>query len=172
MISEKMVAAINDQINAELYSSYLYMSMSSWASFKGFKGGANWMFIQAREEMTHAWRLYNYVNRQGEHAILSAIEGPETKFKSLTHVFEETLAHEKKVTALINQLVDLAVKEKDHATEIFLQWFVTEQVEEEENAKALLDRLKLAGETGGGLFMIDNELSARTFAVPTDLAGI
>lgn len=171
MISKKMTDALNKQINAELYSSYLYLSMSAWASFNGLKGTANWMFIQAREEMTHAWRFYNYINGQGQHAVLSAIAGPDTEFKSLKHVFEETLAHEKKVTAMINNLADLADKEKDHATEVVLQWFISEQVEEEGNAKDILDKLKLAGGDGSGLFMIDNELGARMFVMPPDLAG-
>jgi ferritin len=105
----------------------------------------------------------------GEHVVLDAIKKPETKFKSLTDMFARTLKHEKLVTSLINNLADLAVKQKDHATEIFLQWFVTEQIEEEENANDILARLRLAGEDGSGLFMIDNELAARMFTMPPDM---
>ena len=170
MISEKMVAALNNQINAELYSAYLYLSMSSCASFKGLKGGAQWFFVQAQEEMMHAQRLYDYVNSVGAQVKLAAIDGPPTAFDSLKQMLEDTLAHEKKVTALINGLVDLAVEEKDHATEIFLQWFVTEQIEEEESANDILSQLKLAGDEGSGLFMIDRELGARVFTPPAAAA--
>lgn len=166
MIDPKMTEALCSQINAEMYSAYLYLSMSSYASFSGLKGGANWFAIQAREEMTHAQKLYDYVNSQGERVVLDAIEKPPSEFTSLLNAFEETLAHEQKVTSLINALADLAVEQKDHATAIFLQWFVTEQIEEEESAKELIDRLKLAGDSGSGLFMIDKELSARVFTPP------
>ncbi|MFC1498017.1 ferritin [Verrucomicrobiota bacterium] len=169
MISKKMTEALNNQITAELYSSYLYMAMSSYSSFIGLKGAASWYHVQAQEEMTHALRLYNYVNSVGEHAVLGAIDKPQAEYKSLMHMFEETLKHEKKVTSMINDLVNLAAEENDHATEIFLQWFVNEQVEEEENVNEVLSRLKLAGEDGGGLFMVDNELAARVFTFPPDL---
>jgi ferritin len=166
MISKKMTEALNQQINAELYSAYMYMAMSSFAAFKGYRGAANWFFIQTQEELSHAQKFYNYVNSVGEHAVMQAIEAPPAKYDSLTAMFEATLEHEKKVTALINGLADLAVEEKDHATEIFLQWFVSEQVEEEESVNEILGQLGLAGETGGGLFMIDKELGARTFTPP------
>ena len=170
MISKKMTEALNKQINAELYSAYLYLSMSSCSSFTGLKGAANWFFVQAQEEMTHAQRMYNYVNSMGEHVVLAAIEQPAVDFESLTHMFEETLGHEKKVTAMINDLVNMAVEEKDHASEVFLQWFVSEQVEEEESANDALAKLKLAGGDGSGLLMIDAELGARVFVMPPDLA--
>jgi len=168
MISAGMTEALNNQLNAESYSAYLYLSMSSYASYTGLKGAANWFAIQAREEMTHAQKLYDYVNSQGEHAVLKTIDGPPSEFKSLLHMFEETLAHEKKVTGLINGLANLAVQERDHATGIFLQWFVSEQIEEEQSAKDIAERLKLAGENGPGLFMIDNELAARIFTPPAE----
>jgi len=171
MISKKMTEALNKQINAELYSAYLYLAMSSHASFNGTTGTATWLFVQAQEEMTHAQRLYNYVNSVGEHAVLAVIDEPPADFASVTDYFEKTLEHEKKVTAMINELVNLAVEEKDHATEIFLQWFVSEQVEEEESANDILAKLKLAGDVGGGLFMIDKELGTRVFTPPADLAA-
>jgi ferritin len=169
MISKKMVEAINKQINAELYSSYLYLSMSSYSSFIGLAGAANWFYVQSKEEMTHALKMYNYVLDQGEPVELLPIDGPATKFKSLEHMFAETLKHEKVVTSLINNIVNIAKKENDHATEIFYQWFVTEQVEEEKNASEILAKVKLAGDNTGGLFMIDNELKARVFTPPVGL---
>jgi ferritin len=170
MISKTMTEALNNQINAELFSSYLYLSMASYAAHEGMAGAANWFTVQAKEEVTHAQRFYNYVNSQGERVLLQAIDSPKSAFESLLAAFEETLAHEKKVTALINDLVSLARDEKDHATEIMLQWFVTEQVEEEESAADIVNMLKLGGNQGGALFMIDKELGARTFTPPADTA--
>ena len=169
MISKAMAAAINKQINAELYSAYLYFSMSSYATHIGLKGGAVWFFVQAKEEMTHAQRFYNYLNNVGEHALMQAIDKPATVFKSLAHMFDEVLAHERKVTALIHALADMAVKEHDHATQTLLQWFVNEQVEEESNATDIVGKLKLAGNEGGALFMIDKDLGTRVFVPPPDL---
>ncbi len=166
MISERMTQALNDQINAEIFSSYLYLSMSSYASHVGLPGCANWFFIQAKEELTHAQRFCDYINSQGQRVILAAIQKPESEFTSALAMFEATLAHEKLVTGLVNDLVNLAREERDHATEIFLQWFVSEQVEEEQNASDIIAKLKLAGDQGGGLFMIDKELAGRVFTPP------
>jgi len=170
MASEKMIGPLNKQINAELYSAYLYTAMSSYCACEGISGVARWMFVQAQEEMTHALRIYTYVNSVGHHAVLDTIERPPDTFESVSDVFRKTLEHERKVTAMINALVDLAIEEKDHATEAFLQWFVTEQVEEEEGVNDILAKLKLAGDSGGGLFMIDKELGARAFTMPADMA--
>ncbi|OVE74739.1 ferritin [bacterium E08(2017)] len=166
MIGKKMVDALNDQINAEIYSAYLYMAMSSWAANAGMAGAAKWFFGQAQEEMTHALKFYNYIQSQGERGVMLAIEQPPADYDSLLHAFEETLAHEQKVTARINALADLAIEEKDHATSIMLQWFVSEQVEEEESVNEIIDKLKLAGADGSGLYMIDKELGARVFTAP------
>lgn len=166
MISKQMTEALTDQVNAELYSAYMYMAMSSYASYKGYRGAANWFFVQAQEEVSHAQKIYNYINSVGEHAVMKAIEAPPAEYDSLQAMFEATLAHEQKVTALINDLANLAESEKDHATAIFLQWFVSEQVEEEENVNEILGQLDLAGASGGGLFMIDKELAARAFTPP------
>ncbi|OGV66767.1 MAG: ferritin [Lentisphaerae bacterium RIFOXYC12_FULL_60_16] len=171
MISKKMTVTINQQINAELYSAYLYFAFSSYASHTGLTGTATWFWVQGQEEMTHAWRFYNYLNNVGEHAVLDAIAKPPATFKSMQHMFEETLKHERKVTALINNLVNLAVQEKDHASREMLQWFVKEQVEEEKNVTDILGKLKLAGPGNGALFLIDKELGARVFVMPLDLAG-
>ena len=169
MISKTMTDALNNQINAEMFSAYLYLSMAAYATRAGLPGAANWFSVQAKEEMTHALRFYNYINSQGEHVVLTAIAGPQTEFDSILAAFEETLAHEKKVTALINDLSTLARDERDHASEITLQWFVSEQVEEEESASDIIAMLKLAGTQGGGLFMVDKELAARVYTPPTDM---
>ncbi len=166
MITEKMAKALNEQINAELFSSYLYLSMSSYAAHIGLPGIANWFYIQAQEELTHVQRFYAYINSQGQRVILGAIEKPKSDFDSALSMFEETLQHEQLVTGLVNNLVNLAREERDYATEIFLQWFVSEQVEEEENGSDIIAKLKLAGDQGGGLFMIDKELGARVFIPP------
>jgi ferritin len=166
MISKKMANALNKQVNAELYSAYLYMSMSSAAADMGLKGAANWFFTQTQEELTHALKQYKYIQSQGARALMAPIEGPPTEFKSLQAMFDATLKHEQHVTALINKLADLADAEKDHATANFLQWFVNEQVEEEESVQEVLNEIKLAGKSGGPLLMLDRQLGARTFTPP------
>ncbi len=166
MISKEMNKAINEQINKEIYSAYLYFGMAGWSEKNGMPGVGNWFFIQCQEELTHSQRFYQYLLRQGAAVELDAIGKPGQIYDSALDAFEKTLEHEKFVTASINSLVDLAVKERDHATEVFLQWFVNEQVEEEENAGKIIDQLKLAGPTGGGMFMIDRELGARVFVPP------
>ena len=169
MLKSNIEKAINRQINAELWSGYLYLSMSSYFESKGLKGFANWMWIQAREETAHAMRLYSYVNERGGRVKLAPIDKVPTEWKSPLHVFQQTYKHEQKVTSLINNLLELSIKEKDHATSNMLQWFVDEQVEEEASADEILQRLKLIGENGNGLFMMDKELTQRTFNPPTDL---
>lgn len=167
MISEKIQDAFNKQINAEIYSSYLYLSMSAYFQSINLNGFSNWMRCQAQEELVHAMKFYNFVNDRGGTVVLTAIEGPPTTWNSSLHAFQEAYGHEQKVTALINGLMDLAIKQKDHASSSFLQWFVNEQVEEEASADAVVQQLKLAGDKGSGLFMIDRELGARTFVMPT-----
>jgi ferritin len=171
MISNDMAKALNDQINKELYSAYLYLGMSAHAERHGMPGIAKWLFIQTQEEMSHAQKIYQYVLRQGAVIELEQIDKPHVDAENALALFEQVLDHEKLVTASINNLVDIAVKERDHATEVFLQWFVNEQVEEEENACQIIDQLKLAGSAGGGLFMIDRELSKRVFTPPAQEAG-
>ena len=166
MLSKKMEKALNGQINAELYSSYLYLAMSAWFSAKGLAGFANWMRQQAQEEMFHGIKFYDFVGERGGKVTLEAIAKPEGEWKSGIDVFQATLAHEQKVTGLINNLVNQALDERDHATNIFLQWFVSEQVEEEANASAILDKLKLIGKESGGLFALDQELGQRVFTPP------
>jgi ferritin len=163
MISKKMQNAINGQINAELYSAYLYLSMSADFSSKNLPGFANWMKIQAQEELGHAMKLYNFIEERLGRVTLKAIDAPPTEWDSPLTAFEAVLKHEQKVTGLINKLVDQAIAENDHATRGFLQWFVDEQVEEEASADAIVEQLKLIKSAPGGLFMLDKELGRRTF---------
>jgi ferritin len=165
MISKEMAKALNEQINKEVYSAYLYQSMSAHSDFIGLKGFANWFSIQVQEELFHAKKFYHYILEQGEKIELASIDKPDNDFKSAKDMFERTLEHEKKVTASINTLAALAQKENDYATFAFLQWFISEQVEEEASANDILGQLNLAGE-GSGLFMIDKDLAARVFNPP------
>ncbi len=166
MIKEKIKDAINKQINAEMYSAYLYLSMSAYFESINLKGFANWMKAQVQEEMVHAMKFYDYINERGGRVLLTAIDAPPTQWDSSLAVFEYTYKHEQRVTGLINGLVDLAISEKDHATNNFLQWFVAEQVEEESSADAVVQKLKIAGDRSGGLFMLDQELGQRVFTPP------
>lgn len=166
MISKKMTDALNLQINKELYSAYLYLAMSSHAQDIGLKGFANWFFIQVQEEMSHAQKIYNYVIEQNQKVVLDEIKKPPADFKSPMDMFQRTLEHEQYVTKSINELVALAKEEKDYATEIFLQWFVTEQIEEEGNDNEIIDKLRYIGDNGNGLLMLDKELGVRTFVAP------
>jgi ferritin len=166
MLHEKMEKALNDQINAELYSGYMYLSMSAYFSSKNLEGSAQWMKAQALEEQFHAMKMYDYVIERGGAVRLTAIEAPPTEWDGPLTVFEAVLTHEQKVTGLINDLVNLAQELRDHATNNFLQWFVAEQVEEEASADGVLQKMKLVEKSGGGLFMIDRELSARVPAWP------
>ncbi len=166
MLKEKVEKAINDQINAELYSAYMYMAMSAYFESIDLKGFGNWMRVQAQEEMTHAAKFFDYVNERGGRVSLSAIEAPPSEWKSPLDVFEATYKHECHVSDLINKLVDLALEQSDHATYNFLQWFVAEQVEEEASADEVVQQLKLVGDQGHGLFMIDRELIGRVFTLP------
>jgi ferritin len=161
MINKKVEKALNEQINAELYSSYLYLSMASDMEGKSLQGFAHWMKSQAQEELFHAMKMYDYVVERGGRVTLKGIEGPQTTWKSPLAVAEHVSKHEQHVTALINAIMDLSIKEKDHATVNFLQWFVKEQVEEEASADEIVQKLKLIGGKGDGLFMIDKELAAR-----------
>lgn len=161
MLSRSMEEALNRQINRELYSSYLYLGMGAYFESVNLKGFASWMQVQSGEERGHAMKFYDYVlARQGK-VVLDAIEAPKAKWISAGKVFDEVYAHEQKVTGMIGSLVDLAVKEKDHATFEFLQWFVREQVEEEANAALIVDKIKTLGDIPGHLFYLDHELSKR-----------
>ncbi len=169
MISKKMEKAINEQINWELYSSYLYFAMSAYFDSINLKGFSGWMRIQAMEELTHTKRFYDFLTARGGRVRVSSIKAPPAEWKSPLAVFQDTLKHEQHVTSRINALVDLSVTLKDHATNSFLQWFVNEQVEEEASADEVIQNLKLNADNPGGLFMIDKELAQRTFVPPADV---
>jgi ferritin len=166
MLSKKMEEAFNKQLNAELYSAYLYLSMAAYFYSINMNGFANWMTVQNQEETMHAMKFYSFINERGGRIRLEAIEGPALEWSSPLEVFQETLKHEEKVTALINNLVDLAIAERDHASNAFLQWFITEQVEEEASANEIIQNLQMAGNEPHALFMLDRELGARVFTPP------
>ena len=161
MLGKKIEEAVNAQMNREFYSSYLYLSMSAHFESNNLRGFAHWLRIQANEELEHAMKFYDYVNQRGSRPALRQIDAPSSKWKTHTAVFEDAYKHEQKVTKFISELVDLARAEGDHATEVFLQWFVNEQVEEEMNASDIEHKMKLAGDSWGALFVIDSELGKR-----------
>lgn len=166
MISKKMEKALNDQINAEFFSSYLYLSMSAYFTRHNLSGFANWMYIQAQEEAAHAMIFFNFLNERGGRVELKTIEKPDTEWKDAVKVFEAVQVHEQKVTGLINKLVDIAIQEKDHATNNKLQWFVAEQVEEEASVGEILEQLKMVEGKGHGILLLDRELKSRVFVNP------
>ncbi|MHC4237181.1 MAG: ferritin [Planctomycetota bacterium] len=167
MISKKIEDAFNAHLNAETYSAYLYWSMSAALETMNLPGFANWMRIQVQEEMSHAMKFYDHIIERGGVVKLTAVDGPPTEWKNVKSVIEATLEHEQHVSGLINDLMDLAIREKDHAAAMFLQWFVTEQVEEEATAMEVLGKLEIAGDAAGGLYILDKELAARVFTPPT-----
>ena len=166
MLSSSMEKAINDQINAEFYSSYLYLAMSASCENQGLPGMANWMKNQTQEEMFHGMKMYDFVHERGGRVVLGAIDKPQADWESALSLFENVLSHEQKVTGLINNLVNLALDERDHATNIFLQWFVSEQVEEEATVTAIVHKLKMIGSDASSLFTLDQELGLRVFTLP------
>ncbi|MDD1687088.1 ferritin [Methanoregula sp.] len=161
MISKTVESALNRQVNRELYSAYLYLAMSACFESANLKGFAKWMRIQAKEEQAHAMKIYDYLLARGGKVSLEEIEAPKVKWTSAGKVFEEVCAHEQKVTGMINNLVDLSMKENDHATFEMLQWFVKEQVEEEEHASAILAQIQMTGDVPGHLFYLDHHLAKR-----------
>jgi len=171
MISEKMQEALNKQLNAEFYSAYLYLSMVGYFESIDLKGFANWMRVQTQEEQFHAMKFYDYIIERGGRVILRQIETPPNNWDSPLAVLEATLKHEQKVTGLINDLVYLAREQKDNASEIFLQWFVKEQVEEEDNVSTVLAQLKLVKASPQALFMMDKEMAQRVFTPPAAAEG-
>ena len=161
MISKTIEDAINKQVNREYYSAYLYLAMSAYFESVYLKGFAKWMRVQAKEEQAHGDKFLNYLIARGAKVSLGAIEAPKAKWASAGKVFEETYAHEQKVTGMINALVELAIKEKDHATFEMLQWFVKEQVEEEMNSSEILEQIKIVGDVPCHLFYLDHHLGKR-----------
>jgi len=169
-MQKKMLKTLNGQINAEMYSSYLYLAMEAYFQSVSLKGFAAWMRAQAQEELMHAMKFYDFTNERGGKVTLEAIAKPETAWTSPLAVFEAVLKHEQHVTSLVNDLVDLAISEKDHATNNFLQWFVSEQVEEEASASEIVEKLRLIKDNTSGLFMMDAELGKRVFSMPAPAA--
>jgi ferritin len=161
MISKKISEAINRQINREFYSAYLYFSMASYFESINLRGFAHWMEIQSKEELSHGKKLYSFLIERGGRSLMQDIEAPPSEWTSPTNAFEDTYNHERAVTEMINELVNLAKDEKDHATAVFLQWFIKEQVEEEASSDEIIQKLKMVGEKGHALFMIDRELAQR-----------
>lgn len=168
MIKKRMEEELNKQINAEFYSSYLYLSMAAYLESQNLAGFSNWMNVQAQEEWAHGLKIFNYLNERGGTVKLQAIEAPKTEWKDIIEIFEDVYEHEQKVTSLINSLIDVAVEEHDHATRNFLQWFIDEQVEEESSVSTLLEQIKMVDGKGTGLFMLDREMSSRTFVPPAE----
>ncbi len=166
MISKKMSDSLNNHMNLELFSAHMYLVMSSCANDFGLKGAANWFFVQYREEMIHFMKFYTYLTDQGVVISIPANKDVPNKYESLLEMLQKTLSHEGMITSCINELSELAVQDKDHATQIFLQWFVTEQIEEESNDRDLIAKLKLVGDNGHGILMIDGEMGQRVFIVP------
>lgn len=166
MLKKSLEKALNEQINAEIHSAYLYLSMSAWFQEQGLAGYANWMRVQFQEELAHGTHIFDFVCERGGKVTLAPIGEVEVEFAGIVDIFQKALAHEQKVTAMINNLMDIAIKESDHATRSFLQWYVDEQVEEEANAEQILFNLKMINSEGQGLLMMDRELQARVFVDP------
>ena len=161
MLSQKLQDAINEQIKNELYSAYLYLSMAAYSEDASLPGFANWMRLQAQEEVSHAMKLFDFINERGGRVVLHAIDQPPAEFESPTDLFERTLEHERKVTGMIHHLYELALKENDYPTQVMLHWFIEEQVEEEDSASQILGTLERIGDKGHALVMLDRELSRR-----------
>ena len=161
MMTKTVQDAMNEQINKELFSSYLYLSMAAYFEDRNLPGFAHWMRVQEAEERAHAMKFYNHILGCGGKVTLKAIDAPKTEWKSTMEVAEEVAAHEAKITASINALYELALKEKDYPSQIMLQWFITEQVEEEKNAAEIVANLKLIEERGTAVLMLDHRLGKR-----------
>lgn len=166
MITKRMEKALNAQINKEFYSAYLYLAISAYCNKLGMPGCEHWFRIQHDEEIIHMTKMFDYVMQHGGEARLFKIDEPPADFGSALGAFEAGQKHEHFITESINELLNVAVEEKDHATQVFLQWFITEQVEEEANVKEIVDRLKMIGDNGGALMMIDDKLSLRLPPAP------
>ena len=171
MLSKNLNDALNKQINAEAYSGYLYLAMSAWCNEKDLKGFAHWFTIQAREEFFHSSKIFDFLTSLDEKITLNAIDKPLSSWKSMRDVFDAVLAHEQKVTGMIDGLMNIAKKENEHKVEIFLQWFVNEQIEEESSAKDAISQLKLIGNDGHGLYQMDQTMGSRILG-PDALAAM
>ncbi|MBL4652422.1 MAG: ferritin [Flavobacteriales bacterium] len=169
MVSKKVEKALNEQIEAEMASSQYYLSMASWAETKGFNGVADFLYKQSDEERGHMLKLVKYINERGGQALVPALKGQPKSFKSLTFVFEELLKHEISVSKQINELIAICLEERDYTTQNFLQWYVSEQIEEEALARTIMDKMRLIGNDKGGLYLFDRDIS--TIAVTSAAAA-
>jgi len=167
MLTKNLQTAIVEQLNKEFHSAYLYLGMSAYCSNEGFNGASSWFLVQYQEEVAHGMKMFKYLEDQGASISLPDIKGVKVKYKSLLDVFKKSLAHEQFMTKNLNNLSDIAMKEKDHATYNLLQWYVTEQVEEEATVSEIIDNITLVGDNGYGLYTIDKELGSRSFVDPT-----
>jgi len=165
-MKDELAKALSDQVNAEIYSAYLYLAMSASAEHASLKGAANWLYVQAREEMAHAIHMYQFILDRGEHPSLPAVQAPKAAFADLKEIFEEVANHERKVTERINKIATLAMKNSDHACYQFIIWYVNEQVEEESNDADILAKLKMIGKDQGQLLNLDKDLATRVYANP------
>ncbi len=162
MLNKAVMDALNDQIKHEYFSSYLYLAMSAHCESVNLPGFARWLRIQSREEMTHALKIFDYINDHAAKVVLQPIDRPPSEYKSPLEIFKAALEHEKMITGLIHKLYELALREADYATQILLQWFIKEQVEEEKNASAIVEQLKFVGDAPPALIMLDRQLGARS----------
>ncbi len=169
MLSKKIEEAINLQINAEMWSAYLYLSMSMNAEAAGYKGVANWFYIQFQEEQAHARIFMNYLNSRGAAVVLAPIDAVKTSWETNCAAFKDTLEHEQKVTAMINNIAFLAHEERDFATLNMINWFIDEQVEEEESVNDIINTLEMLGDSKNGFYTFDKELAARVYTAPAQL---
>ena len=160
-INQLVQDAINEQINKELYSAYLYLAMSAYLEVEGYSGFASWTRKQAKEETEHAMKFFDFVNERGGNVLLQVIDKPTQEFGTPLQTFEEILKHEQKVTSSINALYEIALEQRDYATQVMLHWFIDEQVEEEENAGQMVDKLKIAGDSIGAILQLDREAGSR-----------
>lgn len=170
MMAKNVEKAINEQIKREEHSSRIYLAMASWAERNGFPGAADWLYVQTEEERIHMLKLVHYLNDRGGSAVIPALEAPESKYKTLTEMFQQVLKHEEYISASINDLYAVCVKEKDYTSANYLQWYINEQIEEESNVRSILDQIKLAGPEKGGLFLMDKEFGALAVAKRNSLA--
>lgn len=168
MLNPKIEKALNDQINAEMFSAYLYLAMVAYFQDQNLSGFAHWMTLQNEEETLHAMKFFRYIGERGGRVRLEAIEKPQFEWKSPLDAMEAALEHEAYITGRINELVNLAMEEKDYATASFLNWFVDEQVEEEDSVNEVVQKLRLLGKDGGGLFMMDRDMGTRVLTPPAE----
>jgi ferritin len=166
MLSDSLMKTLNDQLNAEFYSAYLYLGMSAYAARAGYRGVANWLYVQAQEERAHGIRMYRHILDRGAAPALTEVKAPPSSWPGIKELFENVLSHEQGVSRQINSIASQSLQEKDHATYNFILWYVNEQIEEEKNSGDILARLNLTGNNTALLFHLDSELAARTYTDP------